>query len=59
VFVLYEGIPCLVYGPTSENIHAFDERVSLTSLKRVTGTIALFIAEWCGVEATSNTGSPM
>ena len=50
VFVLYEGIPCLVYGPYSENIHAFDERVSLASVKRVTGSIALFIAEWCGVE---------
>ena len=50
VFVLYEGIPCLVYGPYSENIHAFDERVSLASVKRVTGSIALFIAEWCGLE---------
>jgi acetylornithine deacetylase len=50
VFVLYEGIPCLVYGPYSENIHGFDERVSLASVKRVTGSIALFIAEWCGVE---------
>jgi acetylornithine deacetylase len=50
VFVLYAGMPCLVYGPRSENIHAFDERVSLASVKRVTGTIALFIAEWCGLE---------
>lgn len=51
VFVLYQDTPCLVYGPYSENIHAFDERVSLASLKRVTGTIALFVAEWCGLEA--------
>jgi acetylornithine deacetylase len=50
VFVLYDDCPCLVYGPRSENIHAFDERVSLASVKRVTGTIALFIAEWCGLE---------
>ena len=50
VFVLYAGMPCLVYGPRSENIHAFDERVSLASVKRVTGTIALFIADWCGLE---------
>jgi len=50
VFVLYDGCPCLVYGPISENIHAFDERVSLSSVKRVTGTIALFVAEWCGLE---------
>ena len=46
---LYAGIPSLVYGPTAENIHAFDERVELESLRRVTQTIALFIVEWCGV----------
>ncbi len=55
VFVLYGDIPCLVYGPYSENIHGFDERVSLASVKRVTGSIALFVAEWCGLEsATGN-----
>ena len=50
VFVLYDDCPCLVYGPRSENIHAFDERVSLASVQRVTATIALFISEWCGLE---------
>ncbi len=50
VFVIYEGIPCLVYGPYSENIHGFNERVSLDSVRRVTKTLALFIASWCGVE---------
>ncbi len=50
VFVLYDDCPCLVYGPRSENIHAFDERVSLASARQITGTIALFIAEWCGLE---------
>ena len=34
----------------TENIHAFDERVSLASIKRITGTIALFVAQWCGLE---------
>jgi acetylornithine deacetylase len=53
VFVLYGDCPCLVYGPYSENIHGFDERVSLSSVKRVTGTIALFIAEWCGLESVA------
>ncbi len=53
VFVLYDDCPCLVYGPRSENIHGFDERVSLSSLQRVTGSVALFIAEWCGVEPIS------
>ena len=52
VFVLYGDMPCLVYGPYSENIHGFDERVSLSSVKRVTGSIALFIAEWCGLESS-------
>ena len=50
VFVLYDDCPCLVYGPVSHDIHAFDERVSLTSLQRVPGTIALFVANWCGLE---------
>jgi acetylornithine deacetylase len=52
VFVLYDDCPCLVYGPITENIHAFDERVSLASIKRITGSIALFVAEWCGLERT-------
>ncbi len=50
VFVLYDDCPCLVYGPVSRDIHAFDERVSLESVRRITATIALFVAEWCGLE---------
>jgi acetylornithine deacetylase len=50
VFVLYGGMPCLVYGPVAENIHGFDERVRLDSVQRVTEAIALFVAAWCGVE---------
>ncbi|MEM6621169.1 MAG: ArgE/DapE family deacylase [Pseudomonadota bacterium] len=53
VFALYADMPTLVFGPYSENIHGFDERLSLSSLKRVTQTIALFIADWCGVEPIS------
>jgi acetylornithine deacetylase len=51
VFMLYDDTPCLVYGPKAESYHGFDERVSLSSVKRVTGTIALFIAGWCGLES--------
>ena len=51
VFAIYGGRPALCYGPVAEAIHGFDERVSLSSLKRVTGAIALFTAEWCGTEA--------
>jgi len=50
VFVLYDDCPCLVYGPLSHNIHAFDERVNLESVQQITGAIALFVAEWCGLE---------
>ncbi|MCU4179361.1 ArgE/DapE family deacylase [Bosea sp. BH3] len=53
VHALYDKIPALCYGPMGENIHAFDERVSLASVKRITGAMALFIAEWCGVESIS------
>lgn len=49
VFMLYDDCPALVYGPVSQNIHGFDERVSLSSLRHVTQTIALFIADWCGL----------
>lgn len=57
VFVIYAGMPCLVYGPITENIHGFDERVSLASIKRVTGAIALFIADWCGLEEVADAGA--
>ena len=50
VHALYDHVPALCYGPASRNIHGFDEAVSLSSLKRITGTMALFVAEWCGVE---------
>ncbi|WP_159708604.1 ArgE/DapE family deacylase [Arthrobacter sp. 18067] len=48
LFVLYSGLPTLVYGPRTEEIHGYDERVSIESLRKVTKTMALFIAEWCG-----------
>ena len=50
VHALYDQIPALCYGPYSQNSHGFDERVSIASVKRITGTIALFIAEWCATE---------
>lgn len=49
VFVNYGGIPTLVYGPVSENIHGFDERVSIESIRKCTQSMALFLASWCGV----------
>nr|WP_298681911.1 ArgE/DapE family deacylase [uncultured Dongia sp.] len=49
-FGLYADTPALVYGPVSEDYHGFDERVSISSLKKITAGMALFMADWCGVE---------
>jgi acetylornithine deacetylase len=46
---LYYGIPALCFGPKSQGIHGFDERVDLASVKACTETFALFIARWCGL----------
>ena len=51
VYALYNDIPALCYGPKSRNIHGIDECVSLESVRKITQTMALFIAEWCGTEA--------
>lgn len=53
VHALYDKIPALCYGPITQNIHGFDERCSIASLKRITTAMALFTAEWCGVEPRS------
>lgn len=50
VFTLYADTPTLVYGPISEAIHGFDERVSIESIRKITKSIALFIANWCGID---------
>jgi acetylornithine deacetylase len=44
----YYGIPSLSYGPTGSGNHGFDEAVDLDSIRKVTLTIASFIAAWCG-----------
>lgn len=49
-FGLYAGIPALVYGPNADSIHGFDEKVELESVRRCTQAMALFVAEWCGLE---------
>lgn len=49
-FGLYADTPALVYGPRAEAIHGFNERVELESMRRITKTTALFIADWCGTE---------
>jgi acetylornithine deacetylase len=49
VTMLYDGIPTLVYGPTGRFIHGIDEAVDIESVRRITKTIALFMARWCGL----------
>ena len=58
VFTLYADTPCLVYGPVSRDIHGYDERVSLDSVRRVTKTIALFIADWCQLTPIDSPSDP-
>lgn len=47
---LYADTPAIVYGPECRMPHGNDESVNLESVRKVTQTIALFIAEWCGLE---------
>lgn len=56
VFVIYGNMPTLVYGPKSLDIHGFDERVHIESLRLITKAIALFIAQWCGVNEAAPQG---
>ena len=50
IYALFDEIPSLCYGPKGALSHGFDEYVEVASLERVTLSIALFIAEWCGLE---------
>ena len=49
-FGLYDGTPALVYGPVAERIHGFNEAVEIESVRRICASIALFVADWCGLE---------
>jgi acetylornithine deacetylase len=48
-FHLYGGPPAVCFGPLAESEHGFDERVHLPSITQTAQTIALFIADWCGL----------
>ncbi len=50
VHALYDRVPALCYGPVGLDIHGYDERVELASVRRITAAMALFVAEWCGVD---------
>ncbi|MGB3867048.1 MAG: ArgE/DapE family deacylase [Xanthobacteraceae bacterium] len=48
---LNAGIPSLCFGASGAAMHGFNEYVDLDSLRKSTKATALFVAEWCGVEA--------
>jgi len=50
-FQLYGDTPATCYGPEADAIHGIDESVSLDSMMQVATVLALFMAEWCGLEA--------
>jgi acetylornithine deacetylase len=52
-FVLHQGVAVACFGPDAENIHGIDESIGLQSMHDITRTIALTMAEWCGVEKAS------
>ena len=49
-FTLYQDTPVACFGPDAQEIHGIDESVGLDSMHDITRTIALTMAEWCGVE---------
>lgn len=50
-FVLHQGTPVACFGPDAQDIHGIDESVGLDSMHDITRSIAVTMAEWCGVEA--------
>ncbi len=49
-FTLYQDTPVACFGPDAQEIHGIDESVGLDSMHDITRTIALTMAEWCGME---------
>jgi acetylornithine deacetylase len=49
-FQLYGDTPAVCFGPLAENEHGVDERVFLPSVMDTAKAIALFTADWCGLE---------
>ena len=50
LFVLFGGMPCVMYGAGDVNFaHAPDEHVSISELLTAAKTIACLLADWCGV----------
>ncbi len=52
-YALYQGVPVACFGPDAVDIHGIDENVGIESMHGITRTIALTMAEWCGVERSA------
>jgi acetylornithine deacetylase len=52
-FFYHHNIPTVIFGPTSENNHSINERVSINSTVKTTEIIIKTIMDWCGVEKNS------
>ena len=52
-FALYQDTPVACFGPDAQEIHGIDESVGLDSMHGITRTIALTMAEWCGLERSA------
>jgi acetylornithine deacetylase len=50
-FALYQSTPVACFGPDAQDIHGIDESVGMDSMHDITRTIAITMAEWCGVES--------
>ena len=51
LFIRFGGMPCVMYGAGDVgHAHAPDEHLSITDLMTATKTVALLLADWCGVE---------
>jgi acetylornithine deacetylase len=50
-FASYFNMPALCSGPIGYALHGLDECVDLESLIQLTKVLALFILDWCGLEA--------
>jgi acetylornithine deacetylase len=48
-FQLYGDTPAVCFGPLAESEHGVDERVHVPSITATAQSIALFIADWCGL----------
>lgn len=49
-FQIYGNIPATCYGPVGGGYHGIDEWVSIDSMMQVAEVLAVFMAEWCGLE---------